>query len=360
VSERRWDEAALLEWLLNAGAPARAGRAAIEREPGAAARLAGLEAFLERCRAGCAGPEVEAGAERDLVERVLARTTREDLSWRGDLRLVGGFLAARLRSSVVVRIAAASLLVHLCALPLLAMMGFFESAPPGPVIRVEPPRERIFQPQEPEPLVLSEESVRDEGAQIALRGERYVQNSLRRARRALRSGAPLLPAPAPGETRAAAILRARCALLSGAKTPVAPPAPAPDVGLVERSLWCEYLLDRYLVEGTEPRGLTRAVAGLARAELERDPGGLLAASALARAASYGLVGADVATRLERARAALAGRAQAAPLLGGEDDLRRAAPLDGAWLEALRTEGAALGLDPAAAEALWDWRPGEAE
>ena len=57
-----------------------------------------------------------------LSRRILSQTTGEDLSWRGDLRLVGRYLRAGLRFSPVLRVAAASLLFHLAALPVLAYL----------------------------------------------------------------------------------------------------------------------------------------------------------------------------------------------------------------------------------------------
>lgn len=52
-----------------------------------------------------------------LVERVLAETSREDLGRRADLRLVGSYLRERLAQSALLRFAAASLVVHLFAVP---------------------------------------------------------------------------------------------------------------------------------------------------------------------------------------------------------------------------------------------------
>ena len=56
----------------------------------------------------------------DLSRHILSQTTGEDLSWRGDLRLVGRYLRTGLRASPILRVAAASLLFHLVALPVLA------------------------------------------------------------------------------------------------------------------------------------------------------------------------------------------------------------------------------------------------
>ena len=139
--ERR---AQLLELLLRERA-ARRGRdggdgsdraegSEVELEPQEREELLRLEAFLERFEvladAGEAGglgsSGFEAGeakgspSDAQLVERILSRTTREDLSWRGDLALYGRHLRSRLASSLWLRLAAASLLLHLIALPALA------------------------------------------------------------------------------------------------------------------------------------------------------------------------------------------------------------------------------------------------
>jgi hypothetical protein len=66
----------------------------------------------------------------DLSQRILSQTTGEDLSWRGDLRLVGRYLRTGLVSSPVLRVAAASLLFHLVALPVLAYWVWAGQADP--------------------------------------------------------------------------------------------------------------------------------------------------------------------------------------------------------------------------------------
>ena len=95
--------------------------------PRCVASLAELELFLGHCRSAAesvdAAPD-SSGSSGRLAERILARTTREDLGWRGDWRLLRGFVGQRLRSSGVLRFAAASLLVHLLALPVLAWLAF--------------------------------------------------------------------------------------------------------------------------------------------------------------------------------------------------------------------------------------------
>lgn len=66
----------------------------------------------------------------DLSQHILAQTTGEDLSWRGDLRLVGRYLRIGWISSPILRVAAASLLFHLVALPVLAYWVWAGQADP--------------------------------------------------------------------------------------------------------------------------------------------------------------------------------------------------------------------------------------
>ena len=92
------------------------------------AELQELEAVLAQARVEArAAPDWSPIREGALVGRVLSQTTREDLSWRGDLRLVAGFIRERLAASPILKVVAASLLVHLIALP---VVGWY--VPPGP------------------------------------------------------------------------------------------------------------------------------------------------------------------------------------------------------------------------------------
>ena len=65
----------------------------------------------------------------ELEDSILAQTTRADLRRRGDLRLVRDYIMEGVRSSTLIRVAAASLLVHLVTLPLLAYYVFTASSP---------------------------------------------------------------------------------------------------------------------------------------------------------------------------------------------------------------------------------------
>jgi len=63
-----------------------------------------------------------------LTDRILGATTRRRPSWSGDLRLVRDLVLLRCKQSVWVRLAAASLILHLAALPVVAW--FVWIAPP--------------------------------------------------------------------------------------------------------------------------------------------------------------------------------------------------------------------------------------
>ncbi|HJO26308.1 MAG TPA: hypothetical protein QF730_03580 [Planctomycetota bacterium] len=133
-SHRHLSEEDLLELLLNP----RASEVPRGRCESCDERRAELGAFLDSCRAellpqtSCADP---------LVERILAATTGrgatapgERLGVTGDLRLVIDFARQRLRHSRLLRVAAASLLAHLIALPVLAWYASRQAAPPEPRI----------------------------------------------------------------------------------------------------------------------------------------------------------------------------------------------------------------------------------
>jgi hypothetical protein len=86
------------------------------------AEIAALRGFLGTVRAGLADERHAASSRsvRRVTRRVLARTTREERGWRGDLRLVGDFVADRLRASAWLRVAAAALFVQVTVVPILA------------------------------------------------------------------------------------------------------------------------------------------------------------------------------------------------------------------------------------------------
>jgi len=144
------------------------------------------------------GDEVAAGEPATgarsprLVERILARTTREDLSWRGELRLLRGFLRERFARSRAWRLLAASVLAHLLAVPALAWLVWREASSDPPLhIEFEPPVEvPAFAEPEEEVIALEIPPLDDElfPGPRRLSGDR-VWNARRRDRFALTAGA---------------------------------------------------------------------------------------------------------------------------------------------------------------------------
>lgn len=129
-------------------------RAALAADSASSARAEELRHFLATCRSALGEDEALAAADevgrRRIVDGVLTRTTREDLSWRGDLGVVMRFVRRRLADSMGLRVVAASLLVHLIAGPaVLAYFAFFAEQPF--IIKFEMPEEPY--PEDPvEPL----------------------------------------------------------------------------------------------------------------------------------------------------------------------------------------------------------------
>ena len=130
----RFDDELLLQWLLNPEDRDEDARRELETDEAARARITELGGFLDRCRSVAEeGTAVDADQGASLRDRILSRTTREDLTWRGDLSLYARYLRGRLADSGWYRLAAASLLLHLLALPALAVYVFV-TAPDPPEI----------------------------------------------------------------------------------------------------------------------------------------------------------------------------------------------------------------------------------
>lgn len=357
----RWSDEELYDWLLDPLARAQLPRAEIESGPEGARRLAELEEFLGRLRGACDRADaLHAEREGSLVERVLARTTREDLSWRGDLRLLRGWVAGRLRASPVLRVLAASLLVHLLALPILAWYGFVREGAEQPSIRVEPPPLPPFEEAGDEGLAPVTELPAEPELDFELSESDpalYVENSLSWARLRLADGAPRFPdSPSAGEGRLAALLRERSRTLAGRAPRPVPSASSQPASLLERALVCELLLDRALVSSRVPAELEPALLALCDTRLPAGEQGLVAAAALARAESYGMLPASALDALWQARLDLGGQPGASDLIGPYRELRRIAPFDELWRSsfAAACERERL-LPPLLLEALREWR-----
>lgn len=360
-----WDEATLIEWALDGGV-----RAAAEDTAGCpvcAARVAELEGFFAHVR-GVAARRASSLAQghgsdrlRDLVDGVLARTTREDPGWRGDLRLVHGFLGARLRSSLLLRVAAASLLLHLAVIPVLAYYGLWRARPEGfsTGIVVPAPAPLFSDDVEPEHAV-EPESLSDafddafpEVIGVEPHEALRVPSARRWARYHLKhQGAPQPPDRVRADEHPAArwlAARSRTILAAGAPADVATLVEAPPRDALESVLRCEWLLDRWVLEERAEDELTRRVQASLEpvGSAERAEVRLLELGVLGRARAYGLAMASDLTKLERLASELESSpwAELARRLSART-LRPGAPLDAAWIAALGVAaGADLGRGP---------------
>ncbi|HVS20152.1 MAG TPA: hypothetical protein VMT18_16225, partial [Planctomycetota bacterium] len=137
----RGDE--LLESLLEHGREEAARR--VGDDAAARAELEQLARFVDLCRRELSEP-----SDARLVWAILARTTRQDPSWRGDVALVGRFVRDGLAASPWARAAAALLLVPLLGAPLLAWMVWREARPKGFQTRIEFEQVEPFLPSAPD------------------------------------------------------------------------------------------------------------------------------------------------------------------------------------------------------------------
>ncbi len=226
--------------------------------------------------------------EQALVERVLTRTTREDLSVRGELRLVGRFLRDRLRSSAALRILAASVLLHLCIVPVLGMLAWKERTAPRTRIEFELPRT--------DEDAAFADPVEDEAdpARTVRHTALEHENARRRARWVLAtsSGPPI---PTNDGSLESKLLAARSRYLAErAWTPwLDERATWQDGTTLARVLLAELLLDRFLFEAVRSPELDPL---LYRLERDGPPPGALArlrTATLERARSEGLLDEEV-------------------------------------------------------------------
>jgi hypothetical protein len=142
-SDSRRSDEDLLAWILNQPKDSADGvempsSQSTESSEELAARMADMQGFLGRCRS-------EVFAERDteerntsfLARRILKQTVQEDVSVQADLGLVRGFVRNRLAASGLLRIVAASLLLHMGALPVMAYYVWVRPKP-QPVVTFYP------------------------------------------------------------------------------------------------------------------------------------------------------------------------------------------------------------------------------
>jgi hypothetical protein len=266
---QHFDEQTLLEAALDP--EARELRAQVQACAQCSAALGKLGAFADGLRAQLlAEPEQDSRAARRLSELVLTRTTRENLGRSGDLRLVLHFAIERVRASNALRFAAALLVAHLLALPVLAWIVLRAPRRTGEFqARIETPVEPFFSGEgerEPElipsaPLPEGEPRVLEVGGGVD--GAEWLV-SLRRAERAsLAAGAPPPWSDSAPAEPLAQMLWLRAARLAGRELPEWVLARTPEGAPSRMAIWTEILLDEWAFSGARPPRLDAALARLA-------------------------------------------------------------------------------------------------
>jgi len=288
--ERREGQQERLIELLLPGSTDEAELESLRNTPELAAAARKTESLMRATRrlAEQEGGELTALRESRLVQRILSRTTREDLSWRGDWELWRRFIVERFTSSSALRWVAASLLVHLLALPFFGTEVFrsrekpvaikieLPAVPENEPAEVLPPRSRWNPADGPTPS--------------------QIENALRRGRYRL-SRLPAVSPPegatlehGPLELRLLAE-RARGLGRNGAGGELAPWVRETErldsTSPFQAGLWAQVLLDRHCLSGDQPPALAFVLSRLAQFEADgQATEGSRAA--LARARSYGL------------------------------------------------------------------------
>jgi hypothetical protein len=297
------DEATLLEAALDPTASAL--REQVLGCAACAAALGELQAFADALRAAASEPtQPEQAAAERIGEKVLALTTREDLSPRGDLRLVVRFAIERVRASGALRVAAALVIAHLCALPVLAWIvlraprrsGEFQARIEAPV---EPyfASERDSEPERVPSVALPEGEPRTLEVDPPS-GESEWLAGVRRADRAAWSTlAPEPWSPAAPQESLAQLLWIRAAVLAGRSAPEWVFERMPDGSPSRMATWTEILLDEWARSGARPAHLDATLARLAALpDFQRSR---VVTCALQRAASFGALEGEELARFAR-------------------------------------------------------------
>jgi len=307
--------------------------AALRADARVAPRIAELERTLGLAAFSARAVDPSPARADALAKRILAATTREDLSWRGDLRLLADHVKQRCRESRVTRTVAALLLANVTLGPVAAVAWVLvhEPEPERELhIRIEP-REDALPVVEDD--VLSPLEVDDVEAQDA-RDRARIENLLRRARYQLAPAHGMVPAPVDVAADAAAPLALRLldarARFAASLDAEAWPAWLDDAAweqgtdALTQALYAELLLDRYALHGDRAPRFHSALERLrhAAAAAPDGPARRLAEHALARARGYGV-------------------AAGSP---GDPDLD---PIDAAWRADLAEALAELADDPRA-------------
>ncbi|MBK8178894.1 MAG: hypothetical protein IPK67_08405 [Planctomycetes bacterium] len=268
-------------------------------------RRASLEVRALRSLA-LAIPEPDSSSVERTVRGALASTLGEDLSWRGDWRVVSRFLGERLRTSRVLRLVAASLLLHLLALPVIGFVllrraqenhgvSLWVETPsrelaPAAAPVAEPRREleRSPAPEAPGPLSYAIEIAPHPTRLAAARRELLGPGTPapRGAAGGPRPEATGRATPQAGATsepasQAARILEARARRLSLGGLDSTLRAPSAGAPLFLRALWAELLLDDWILSGQPDGRLRPALEALVSERTAQDSSAELALARLA-------------------------------------------------------------------------------
>lgn len=287
-------------------------------------------------------PPAEAQLQaRRVAQRVLKRTTREDLGRRGDLGVILEFVGDRLRDSMLLRVAVAALVVQVTIVPLVAWHLLTEPTRGGVRFVLEPdPEEGIFDevPAEEEPLSVVGGSRwwELEGAEAWLQADADLEGASARLEQLRSSLGDEAPEPSTGTGVA---LQGFTGLGADPEGLGVQPDPDRVVLPIEIILDAERLLDQAqrggtwtgLGESLQQVGETLTLAWAAVDSSPPGPLAVLASRTLARALALGLVAPAPDRSLE-----VPGTDEWLRLIG--EEARRVAPEDPfvrAWRRAVR-------------------------
>jgi hypothetical protein len=277
------------------------------------------------------------GASAHLAELVLARTTRNDPSWRGGLRRAASSARERWRASAAFRTAAACLLITFAAVPVVAWFAF--DSGPGPreadTDRGAPrPAGELGKPQ----VVDTARTDAELAAHAAAEQARELEARNLRAAKVPLASALAQPAGGP-----ALLLWARSKQIESGSLDGIVITVADSFEPLQVALSIEVLLDSWALTGRRPAALGEALAEFsAWSERIHDE---VALRAWERAERYGAVDPFDQPQLAAVRRALRGDERAiAPGAG--------TPLDSAWFDALSAALAERPRDGGGVIAAW--------
>ncbi|MEZ5974177.1 MAG: hypothetical protein R3F17_09910 [Planctomycetota bacterium] len=294
--------------------------AALLASPALRARVEENQALIRTSRTELADWQASTPA---LTGRILASLSEDAPSpgLRGDFQLVRNYLRERLRDSIWVRLAAASFLVHLIAVPAVAAYVLWKAPQKREVIiHFLPPQETLVE----EVRVAPEEELVTEDLGVWHSLGLEAENAQAVARYALRSAAAIeSEVQKPGTLPIAWQARLRLVKRAPEAWLPVPEVATPDLGHV---LTLELALDSFALRGDTAEVVTALCGPVWRLAKDRDDAaGWLALASLVRARAYDLfpVPVDFAQRASELPE---------PFAGLRDAVRPGAPIDPLWMD----------------------------